>query len=398
MSESGRRRARIVVVGAGFAGASLVGALPRSLRRETLLVDRRSRFDYVPLIHEVAAGRLHPDNVRHRIPPPGTEGCGFLHANVTGLDLENKTLATDAGEVEYEHLVVATGSSASPPPEEFAGHFRRFRSVEDAVGLRDEVSRVWRNGQEITVAIAGGGTTGVELAAEIGHLMRYLKRRTARSTVARVVLLEASDTLMGWLDPYFHRVAKKSLERLGVEVRLNSPVEDADGESVRVGDSRIPADVRVWTAGHEVSGIAAKLPGERDKAGRLRVEDRLTVPNHPEVYLLGDAGVYEDPRHGPLPPTASVAVQQGPFAARDLTRRLRDAAMKRPAFDFLDRGYIVSLGPKDAAAEAFGAKFSGPAAHALYRSVLLYYLKDRGGRVLTSADWAMERIGRLGFP
>lgn len=397
MTESGGRRSQIVVVGAGFAGASLLASLPRSLRRETLLVDGNQDFDFVPLIHEVAAGRLHPSNVKRPIPPPGTEDCEFLQTSATGLNLENKTLKTDSGDVRYEYLVVATGSVASPPPESFARHFRRFWSLQDAVELRDGISQIWREERSATVTIVGGGTTGVELAAEMGHLTRYLKRRAPRHAAAKVVLLEASQTLMGWLDPYFHRVAMKSLERLGVEVRLKSPVEGADEESVEVRGSRIPSDVRVWTAGHEVSGLAAELPGERDEAGRLRVGERLTIPDHPEVYLLGDAGVYEDSRHGPLPPTASVAVQQGPFAARDLTRRIRDPQNKRPAFDFFDRGYIVSLGPNDAAAEALGAKFSGPAAHALYRSVLLYYLRNRGGRALTTADWAMERIGRLGF-
>ena len=190
------------------------------------------------------------------------------------------------------------------------------------------------------------------------------------------------------------------LTRLGVEVRVNAPVEEANEEGVRAGDEWLPARVRVWAAGIEVSDLVKELPGEHDPAGRVEVDEHLTLPGEEEVYVLGDAGLYEDPRHGPLPPTASVAVQQGPWAAQDLGRRLRGRAApaERPPFDFFNRGYVVSLGPESAVAEALGIRLKGPAAQALYRSVLLYYLKGRRGRILTSADWAMERtVGRLGF-
>jgi NADH:ubiquinone reductase (H+-translocating) len=251
----------------------------------------------------------------------------------------------------------------------------------------------------LTVAIAGGGTTGVELAAEIAVLFRYLRQRTVRSPAVepRVVLLEATGRLMGWLDAYFHDVAMEELARLGVEVRLNAAVEEASEEGVRSGDEWLPAGIRVWATGIEIPGLVRDLPGEHDPTGRVRVDAHLTLPEHPEVYVLGDAGLYEDPRRGPLSPTGSVAVQQGPWAARDLGRRLRNSA-SRPPFDFFDRGYVVSLGPESAVAEALGVKLKGRAAHALYRSVLLYYLKNRRDRILTGADWAMERtIGRVGF-
>jgi NADH:quinone reductase (non-electrogenic) len=189
----------------------------------------------------------------------------------------------------------------------------------------------------------------------------------------------------------------EQLGRLGVEVRLNAPVEVAGEERVRAGEEWLPARVRVWATGIEISNLVRNLPGEHDPTGRVRVDTHLTLPGHPEVYVLGDAALYEDPRRGPLSPTASVAVQQGPWAARDLGRRLRNS-VRRPPFDFFDRGYVVSLGPANAVAEALGVRLKGRTAHALYRSVLLYYLKSHRDRILTGADWAMERtIGRVGF-
>jgi NADH dehydrogenase len=407
-----RHGARVVIVGAGFAGASLIRNLPSALRRpgETLLVDRADEYSFIPLIHEVAVGRIHPDSVRSPIPPLCEGRCDFLKAEVTGVNLAERTIETSSGKIGYEYLILASGSGAARPPNGLAPHFQLFRTLQDALQLRASLSEAWQMNTsrtpgheahpgDLTVAIAGGGATGVELAAEIAVLFRYLEKRTARSLhfEPRVVLLEAEDRLIGWLERYFHDVAMEQLADLGVEVRLNAPVQEANEVGLLAAEEWLPARIRVWAAGIDVSDLVPDLPGEHDAAGRVGVDSHLTLPGREEVYALGDAGLYKDPRHGPLPPTASVAVQQGPWAARDLGRRLRGRS-ERPPFRFFNRGYVVSLGPESAVAEALGVRLKGPAAQALYRSVLLYYLKSRRDRILTGADWAMERtIGRVGF-
>ena len=400
----------MVVVGAGFAGASLIRNLPRALRApgETLLVDREDAYAFVPLIHEVAVGRIHPESVLSPISPVCNGRCDFLRAEATGVDLAAKRLETPGGSIAYDYLVLAAGSGAARPPAEMSPYFQLFWSHEDALRLREALAGAWRAAVspgaghregDLTVAVAGGGATGVELAAEIAVLFEYLAQRTARhpSAEPRVVLLEARERLIGWLDPFFHEVAMEELARLGVEVRLNAAVEAADEGGVSAGGERLPARVRVWTAGMEVSGLTRDLPGEHDAAGRVAVDDHLTLPGHPEVYVLGDAALYGKGQDDHLPPTASVAVQQGPYVARDLRRRLRGKDTRRPPFDFINRGYVVSLGPESAVAEALGVRLRGASAQALYRSVLLYYLKSRRDRILTGADWALERIGRVGF-
>jgi NADH:ubiquinone reductase (H+-translocating) len=404
--------ARIVVVGAGFAGGTFLQSLPPGLRRrgETLLVDRRAEYVFAPLIHEVATGRLHPDSLRTRIAPTdGDLPYGFLRTEVTGVDLRQKTLLTSSGAVKYRYLVLAPGSVAASPPEGQLGHFQTFWSLDDAFRLRNSLNETWRAALAnedklggLTVAIVGGGTTGVELAAEVAVLFDYLNRRAVRSPDAqmRVVLLEATDRLMGWLDLYFHEVALEELTRLGVEVRLNAPVTAANEGGVEVDGEWLPAATRVWTAGVRANPLVRDLPGEHDAAARVRVSEHLTLPGHPEVYVLGDGGLYEHPRLGHLPPTASVAVQQGPYAARDVGLRVRNGSeqRRRRPFEFFDRGYVVSLGPESAVGDPLGIKLKGRAAQALYRSILLYYMKGRRERILTGADWAMERtLGRLGF-
>lgn len=399
--------ARVVVVGAGFAGDSFLESLPPALRRpgETLLVDRREEYVFTPLIHEVAVGRVHPDSVRTRIAPD----AALLRAEATALDLGRKVLLTSSGPLKYRYLVLAPGSVPVPPPEGFSDYFQTFWSLDDALRLRDSLKEAWRAALRresrpggLTVAVVGGGATGVELAAEIAALFGYLKRRAVRTLAEnpRVVLLEATDRLMAWLDPYFHDVALKELPRLGVEVRLNAQVTAANEEGVEVDGEWLPAATRIWVAGVQANPLVRDLPGEHDSSGRTRVSRHLTLLDHPEVYVLGDAALYEHPPLGPpLPPTASVAVQQGPWAAQDVGLRVRNAPEeRRRPFDFFDRGYVVSLGPERAVANPLGVKLKGRAAQALYRSILLYYLKSRRGRLLTGADWAMERtLGRLGF-
>jgi NADH:ubiquinone reductase (H+-translocating) len=412
-SVSVRRSARVVVLGAGFAGASLLRQLPPALRRpgETLLIDRSEHYTFVPLIHEVAVGRVHPRSVTSPIAPLCADAGEFLRAEVWGIDLTRKTLETSEGPVGYEYLVLSPGSVQAEPGPQLQDYFQPFSNLDDALGLRGALSEAWHSATSpgppqppgaLSVAIVGGGATGVEVAAEVAALFDYLGKRSHRrpSERARVVLLETTDQLMDWLDPYFDRVARKTLSGLGVEVRLNSPVEKAGPDGVLAGEEWLKAATRVWTAGVVAPPLVRGLPGEHDATGRAHVDEHLTLQDHPEVYVLGDAAVYIHPRLGSLPPTASVAVQQGPWVARDLKRRLRGAKSTRgrPPFRFFDRGYVVSLGPESAVADAVGLRLRGPAAQALYRSVLLYYMKSRRDRLLTGADWAMERtLGRLGF-
>jgi NADH dehydrogenase len=401
--------ARVVIVGAGFAGGSFLRNLPAPLRRpgETLLVERGKEYAFVPLIHEVATGRIHPDSIRAPITPSCEDTYDFLKAEVNSVDLRNKTLLTSSGPVKYRYLVLAPGSISAPPPENISGHFQTFWRLDDALRLRSYLNEAWRAGMRgeslprgrLSVAIAGGGATGVELAAEIAVLFEYLKKRTTRPPAEepRVVLFEKTDWLMGWLDRHFHEVALEELSRLGVEVRLNTPVT-AGEEGVEAGGEWLPAATRVWVTGIRANPLVRNLPGEHDPSGRAYVNEHLTLPDYPEVYVPGDGGVHQHPHTGSSPPTAAAAVQQGPYVAHDIGLRVGNAPEKRRrTFEFFDRGYLVSLGPESAVGNPLGLKLRGRIAQALYRSVLLYYMKSHG-RFLTGVDWAMERaLGRVGF-
>lgn len=411
---------RLIIVGAGFAGATLLRNLPPSLRSPeyTLLIDSSADYTYLPLIHEVATGRL---SAKSTVFPNANLCAGratFLKAEVKEISPDSSSLTArtpEGAEVEFcwDHLVVASGASSVEPPPGIADAVLDFWAISDALRLRSKLAAAWdaaagpkglAGESETGIAVIGGGTTGVELACEIGALYRDLAKSASIARrpdpMPKVTLFEASDRLMGWLDPYFHERAMESLTRLGIEVKLNAEITSASPEALVANGGETPARTKVWTAGLAVNGLASTLPGERDPSGRLRVTPHLTLPEHPNIYVPGDASSCEDPRLGSLPPTASVAVQQGPFIARDLGRRLGDygsTRRPRPTFDYFDRGYVVSLGPDDAVADALGRRLEGRAAHRLYQSVLLYYLRGRTSRTLTASEWAMRRLGRLGF-
>jgi NADH dehydrogenase len=364
--------ARVVVVGDGFAGGSFVRSLPPALRRpsETLLVSREQAYVFTPLIHEVAVGRIHPDSVRTPVALADVTPYSFLQAEATEVDLREKILLTSSTPVKYRYLDLE--------------YFQTFWSLGDALRLRNSLNEAWRMALRrerrpggLTVVLVGGGTTGVELAAEVAVLFGYLKKRTVRASAieTRVVLLEESGRLMGWLDPYFHEVALKELSQLGVEVRLNTSVTAANEEGIEANGEWLPAATRVWVTGVQANPLLQHLPVEHDAVGRARVNEHLTLSDYPEVYILGDS------------------------SARDVSLRVRNVPeKKRPPFSFYDRGHVVSLGPERGIANPLGVKLKGRAAQALYRSILLYYMKRRRERLFTAADWAMEQtLGRLGF-
>src|SRR5215210_2881735 len=224
-----RRSARVVVLGAGFAGASLLRYLPPMLRRpgETLLIDRSEHYTFAPLIHEVAVGRVHPRSVTSPIAPLCAGAGEYLRAEVSGIDLTRKTLETSEGPVGYEYLILSPGSVQAEPGPQLQDYFQPFSNLDDALGLRGALSEAWHSATSpgpppppgtLRVAIVGGGATGVEVAAEVAALFYFLWSRSHRrpSERPRVVLLETTARLMDWLDPYFDRVARKTLSGLGV--------------------------------------------------------------------------------------------------------------------------------------------------------------------------------------
>jgi NADH dehydrogenase len=409
---------RVVVVGGGFAGLQVV----RGLRRfpvEVTLVDRRNFHLFQPLLYQVATGALSAGEIAS--PLRGVlkrqQNARVVLGEVHGFDLGRRRVlldrpATDAEDaaLEYDTLVVAAGAGHA-----YFGHdeWRRLapalKTLEDAIEIRGrilaafEAAELERSAERrrawLTFVVVGGGPTGVELAGQIAEIARDTLRRDFRTidpTEASVLLLEADERILTGFPERLSARAARALQQLGVTPMLERTVVDLDRQSVSVqepggGSARIPARTVLWAAGLRASPLAAVL-GEAtgadvDRAGRVAVSRELTLPGHPEVFVLGDmARVQSKPgRARPLPGVAPAAMQQGRYAARVIRARLDGG--ERRAFHYFDKGNVATIGRLRAVIDLRGVPLSGTVAWLGYLIVHLFYLVGLQNRLLVSIRW-----------
>jgi NADH dehydrogenase len=413
-----RARHRVVVVGGGFAGLQAVRKLARA-PVDVTLIDRRNFHLFQPLAYQVATGSLSPAEIAS--PLRGVlrrqTNARVLLAEVSGFDLaQRRVLTTDlaTGETEavgYDTLIVAGGSAYSyfghdeweqlaPAPkglEETLEIRRRLLSAFEAAETEQVVAR---RARWLTFVVVGAGPTGVEMAGQIAEMARRTLKREFRAIdprEARVLLIEASDRVLGTFPPRLSASAQRALERLGVSVLLGRRVLGLDEESVTVEDAEgtletIPAGPIVWAAGVHASGLARLLAdashGSVDHAGRLEVQPDLTVPGHPEVFAIGDMITIRRGDGEPvvLPGVAPAAMQQGRYAGKVVRRRLQGRSSK--PFHYLDKGNLATIGKAKAVADLHhGVELSGFIAWLTWLFVHLFYLIGVQNRLVVFTRW-----------
>jgi NADH:ubiquinone reductase (H+-translocating) len=398
---------RIVILGAGFGGLYTARHLQKTLRGtdsgEVVLIDRHNFHLFTPMLHEITAGKIEP---RHVVWPVRLLGrrwrLTFLERQVEGIDLDGRRVLTDRGPERYDLLVLALGSVTNffgldPPPQLF-----QFKELRDAVRLRNHLIGCFERAEQetdstrrrtlLTFIVAGGGCTGVELAAEVHDLIFTSVLRFYRGidpTEIRIVLLEATRRIIPCVGESLATLALEKLRRKRVEVQLETPVTELlpDGVALSTGE-KIRAGTVIWTAGVRANPIIEALPVPKDNLGRVQVNQYLALPDYPDVYVLGDCAHCDDPPTGqPLPPTAQVAVQQARVVAMNLARRLRGEALD--PFQYRHRGDLVSVGSRYAVAEIRGIRFAGLFAWFLWRTVFLAKMIGMKNRIRVGLDWAI---------
>lgn len=398
---------RIVILGAGFGGLYTARHLEKALRgvaaAEVVLIDRHNFHLFTPMLHEITAGKIEP---RHVVWPVRLLGrrwrLTFLERRVEAIDLERRRVLTDRGSESYDVLVLALGSVTNffglhPPPQLF-----QFKELRDAVRLRNHLIECFERADQetdpmrrrtlLTFILAGGGCTGVELAAEIHDLiftslLRFYRRIDPAEI--RILLLEATRRIIPCVGESLARLALEKLRQKRVEVQLETPVTEllAEGVVLSTGE-KIRADTVIWTAGVRANPVIAALPVAKDALGRVQVNQHLALADYPDVYALGDCAHFDDPTTGePLPPTAQVAVQAAKAVATNLARRLR--GQPPHPFRYRHQGDLVSLGSRYAVAEVWGTRFAGLFAWFLWRTVFLAKMIGIKNRVRVGVDWAM---------
>jgi NADH dehydrogenase len=406
---------RVVIVGGGFGGLNAAKALLRA-PVEVTLVDRRNFHLFQPLLYQVATGGLTPADIAAPLRAMfGREkNVRVLRAEVSDLDLERRELALDGGDfLTYDYLVLATGATHHYfGHDDWAQSAPGLKTIEDATAIRarilDSFERAERERDEakrmalLTFVIVGGGPTGVELAGAIGELARETLAfdfRAIDPRRSRILLLEAADRLLLSYPKELSARAAKSLADLGVTVWTNVKVTNIEPGRValdRGGEAdTLEAETVLWAAGVKASPLGEKLSARSqarvDRAGRILVEPDLSLPDHPEVFAVGDlASLHQDGE--PLPGVAPVAIQQGRYVARAIESRI--ASKPSPPFSYQDRGSLAVIGRARAVALVWGRRFSGYPAWLLWLFVHLLYLVEFENRVIVAIQWGWSYLTR----
>ena len=413
---------RVVVIGGGFAG--LYAA--RDLRKagdavDVTLVDRRNHHLFQPLLYQVATGALSPGEIAQPLRSVFRKqrNTTVLLGEAVRIDPEaREVVLSDGGPIPYDTLIVATGARHSYfGHDEWASFAPGLKTIDDAIEIRRRILIAFEAAEReavphlreawMTFVIVGGGPTGVELAGALGEIANDTLRadfRSIRPQDARILLVEALDRILPTYPPKASASAARQLEKLGVSVRTGTKVIHIDEHRVRVetpdGEEEIPARTKLWAAGVLASTfgrtVAASVGAETDRNGRIRVGEDLTIPGHPEIFVLGDAAVQPWTAEKPVPGVAQGGIQPGKYAADTIRRRLRGESA--PRFRFQNRGDVAVIGRLSGVTNIpwlgpFGSQ-SGFLAWMLWLGIHILYLIGFANRIVVTTRWAFSFLTR----
>jgi NADH dehydrogenase len=406
---------RVVVLGGGFGGLYAAQRLRRT-PVEVTLVDRRNFHLFQPLLYQVATGGLSPGDIASalRWVLRRQRNARVWLAEATGIDVHGRRVLLADDVLPYDTLVVATGASHHYfGRDDWEATAPGLKTIEDATEIRCRVLAAFEAAERepheavreawLTFAVVGGGPTGVELAGAIAELAKQTMRRDFRAvdaSRARIILLEGAERLLTSYPAGLSAKATRSLERLGVEVRTGTLVTEISERDIRVrspeGEETVPCHTALWAAGVRASSLGRTLADEvgtqLDRLGRVIVERDLTVPGHPEIFVIGDLAHFAHQTGEPLPGLAPVAMAQGRYVASAITRRLRGRPVR--TFHYFDKGQLATIGRAAAVADFGKLRFSGYPAWLLWFFVHLMYLVEFENRMLVFFQWAWNYLTR----
>ena len=396
---------RVVIVGGGFGGLAAAKAL-KNAPVKVILIDRTNHHLFQPLLYQVATSVLTPGHIGS--PIRGIVGkqqnTTVILGEVNGVDKDKKVVwVTDADRncvpVAYDFLILATGVTHSYfGHNEFAEFAPGLKSLADAVAIRNKILQAFEQAEAeedparhrdlLTFVLVGAGPTGVEMASAIALLVHNTLKsefRRINPESARIILLDMAPRVLGSFSEGLSSAAKERLEKLGVEVRLGHGADRIDADGVVVAGERIFSKTVVWTAGVAPSPAGKWLNAATDRAGRVRVQPDLTVPDHPEIFVLGDTASF-DQDGKPLPGVAQVAMQQGRYAGKLIRRRIVGQSPPAP-FRYFDKGNMAVVGKGFAVLQSGKVHISGFLAWLAWAAVHLQFLAQSSLRVTVFVQW-----------
>lgn len=410
------KRPRVVIIGAGFGGL-WAAKIFRNIPAEVCLIDRNNYHSFFPLLYQVAAAELEPEDIvypvrsiLHKYP-----NISFILGEVIGIDPDRKLVRTHEQAIPYDYLIVSAGSQ----PRYFGipgavEHAYPLRTLDDAIHLRNHIlcrfeaaeveSDPAIRRQMLTFTIVGGGPTGVEFAGALAELVRMPMARDYPDLIksgVHILLVESSPRLFAGMPERLHKFTMKRFHRMGIEVHLNSTVSQINAHTVVLKDgTEIPTDTVAWTAGVQGMNLPQNWDFPTLPNGQVMVLPTLQVPDHPEIYVIGDMAHIEQDGH-PLLLVATVAIQEGEWAARNVIRQI--GGMQPLPFEFHDPGLLAVTGRNAAVVRIGRLTITGFPAWIIWVTVHLYRLVGFRNRLVVFINWAwdyifFDRVVRLILP
>jgi len=397
-----QRRPHVVIIGGGFGGLSAAKTLRKADVQVTVL-DRRNHHVFQPLLYQVATATLSPGDIaapirwilRH------ARNVRVLLGEAVRIDASARRVEfADGGTLDYDYLIVASGSShAYFGHDEWERYAPGLKTLEDAITIRRRILLAFEKAERetdpvrrrelLTFVIVGGGPTGVELAGTLAEIARQTLRDEFRSidtSLARIVLVEASRLLATFPDS-LQEAARRSLKRLGIEIKEGVAVTHIDAHGVMVGTERLDAGTIVWAAGVAASPLVKTLGAPLDRAGRVLVEPDLSIPGHPEVFVVGDAAAFLHQGGKLLPGVAQTAIQGAAHAAKNIVRR--ELGQPTLPFVYKNLGNMAIVGRASAVADLPWARFSGVIGWLAWLSLHIVTLIGFRNRIVVLIEWAI---------
>ncbi|MGI9424220.1 MAG: NAD(P)/FAD-dependent oxidoreductase, partial [Hyphomicrobiaceae bacterium] len=381
-------RTRIVIIGAGFGGVAAARRLSRA-DVDITIVDRRNYHLFQPLLYQVATADLSPADIAWPIRSmfARQQNVSVVLSEVTGVDTAARQVITNAGNFDYDFLVVACGGTNHYfGNDAWSAHAPGLKDITDATEMRRRIllsfeqAEICQDHDEqqrfLNFIIVGGGPTGVEMAGAIAELARVALVRDFRRIDprhARVVLVEAGERLLAGFSPKLSDYARRSLLGLGVEVITNELVTSIDGAGVQVGHEFIPSATVIWAAGVRIAGPAEWLDISTDQSGRVTVNPDLSLPAHPEIYVVGDAAAIPWKDNAFVPGLAPAAKQSGHYAADAILARMRGSP-SLPSFKYRHEGSLATIGRNAAVADLGYLKLTGSMGWWFWGLIHIYFL------------------------
>jgi NADH:ubiquinone reductase (H+-translocating) len=416
-------RPRVVIVGAGFGGLNAARALAKAPVQITV-IDRKNFHTFQPLLYQVATAGLSPGEIAEPIrsilrPHKNVE---VLMAEVTGVDLDRRIVEAAELQIPYDYLIVASGATHSYfGHEDWEVFAPGLKTIEDALEIRRRVLLAFELAERqaaageteapVNFVVVGGGPTGVELAGTLAEICRYALAHDFREinpARTHILLVEGGPRVLPAYAEDLSRSAEEQLGRLGVEVRTSAMVTQVEAGAVYLGETRMPATVVLWAAGVAASPLGKKLGVAVDRVGHVPVQADLTLPRHPEVFVIGDLAAAKDERGKLLPGVAPVAIQQGKYVAKlireevefSAARELHPGYPPRLPFHYWDKGSLATIGRAAAVAQFGTIHISGFIAWLSWLFVHILFLIGFRNRLLVFIQWAWsymtyERGARL---